>query len=136
MCSGSSRLRVAPALFTKSSQEFLHERNVLREVWEDTGKRDLLPDVVWRFLHRQHPQMGATFREELIATWRQEGRLGPPGSKEEQRRLSLILGTGGRYTAPDLRIRAAMLEELQATINLINEELERFAHDVLGEMAG
>jgi hypothetical protein len=124
------------ALFTKSSQEFLHERNVLREVWEDTGKRGLLPVVVWRFLHRQHPQMGATFREQLIGTWRQEGRLGPPGSKDEQRRLSLILGTGGRYTSPDLRIRAAMLEELQATINLINEELERFAHDVLGEMAG
>lgn len=46
---------------------------------------------------------------------------------EEAKRIALIFGPGGLYTAPDLRARSAMIETLAATIRLIHDELELFS---------
>lgn len=120
------------ALFTQSRQEFQHERNLLKEVWQDTDTSSAFPPTIWRFLRsKKNEQTGKLLREELITAWRQEGRLGAPGSSTEKKRRELLFGAGGVYTAPDLRARASMLETLQAEVTRINEELELLAHEVL-----
>ena len=118
------------ALTNHAQQEFLHERNLLAEIWNDPKDPSLFSPSTWRFLHIRHKERDVTQRDELIHSWRQEGRLGESGSDEESKRIALIFGQGGLYTAPDLRARSAMLETLAATVRLIHDELELFFREI------
>ena len=119
------------ALFTKSHHPFRHERNLLKDLWEDRSGITLFSPTVWRYLHAPRLDSEATPREEIINAWQQEGRLGRPDSKHEAERKALFFGEGGLYTASELRARASMLETLEATVRLINERLELFAREVM-----
>ena len=118
------------ALFIQSQQEFRHDRNLLMEIWKDPAESALFSPSTWRFLHRRHRERDRTPRDELVEAWRQEGRLGEPGSSEEAKREALFFGPGGVYTAAELRARASMIETLEATVRLINEELELFIREI------
>jgi hypothetical protein len=121
------------ALFTSTSQPFRHDRNLLKEVWEDPPRSTLYPDIVWRILHRRLNGRPRALRDEIVAAWRQQGRLGEPNSDEAKKREELFFGAGGAYTAADLRARASMLETLEASVRLMTEQLEGFVRDVLAE---
>ena len=112
------------ALFTHSETEFRHERNALEEVWIDSDPPKVFSPIVWRFLHQADGSKTKSPRDQIITAWRQEGRLGEPGSTEEHRRQALFFGLGGQYGATELRARASMLETLEASIRLLHEELE------------
>ena len=118
------------ALFATSKQEFRHARNLLNEVWENPKQSSAFSPAIWRYLQRQHKDQALTTREEIIRAWRQQGRLGEPGSPGEIERTALIFGPGGTYASTDLRARASMLETLEAHINLLSEELEIFLREL------
>jgi hypothetical protein len=118
------------ALFTGSQHKFGHERNVLSEIWNDPPDSSIFSPMIWRYLHHRQKERATTRRDELLDAWRQEGRLGKPNSSDEQKRVALLFGKGGVYTATELRARASMLETLEATIRLINEELELFIREM------
>jgi hypothetical protein len=118
------------ALMNHAQQEFRHQRNLLAEIWTDPDNSALFSPSTWRFLHLKHKERNTTQRDELLHSWKQEGRLGEPGSDEEAKRVALIFGPGGLYTAPDLRARSAMIETLAATIRLIHDELELFFREI------
>jgi hypothetical protein len=121
------------ALFTHSEQDFRHQRNLLKEIWDNPSESALFSPAIWRFLHSQHTDGADTLRTELIDAWRQEGRLGEPGSADEQKRVTLFFGPGGTYGSTELRARASMLETLEATIQLMNQELEIFLREITSE---
>jgi hypothetical protein len=125
------------AFFDSTSYEFQHERNLLREVWEGQEHPSLIPLSVWRYLNQPLSEDPArrSLRETLITRWRQDGRLGEAGSETEQRRITLFFGQGGSYDIEDLRARAAMLDLLEADINLMSQDLERFMQEVLAREA-
>ena len=112
------------ALFIQSEVELRHERNILRELWEDPDEPHIFSPIVWRYLHRSPNSKADSPRTEVLNGWRQKGRLGDRNSKDEEHRRVLFFGAGGRYTAPDLRARASMLETLEASLRLIHEDLE------------
>lgn len=120
------------ALFTHSEVDFKHDRNVLRELWEDPPEPVIFSPIVWRFLHRAHTAGTDRPREQVVNAWRQGGRLGESGSNNEQRRRDLFFGPGGRYAAAELRARASMLETLEASIRLMHEELEVLLREIAG----
>lgn len=121
------------ANFVKVRQEFSHPRNHLEALREGTWNNDYFPPRVWRFLTQ--PDMrdleGHSLRDVLIQAWREEGRLGESGSKREQERESLIFGQGGLYDADDLHTREAMLQQLEASIQLMHQDLENLLREVL-----
>lgn len=119
------------ALFAHSEHDFRHHRNLLKDVWDDPKESAIFSPAIWRFLHGQHKDGADTPRNEVVNAWRQEGRLGEQGSAEEKKRVALFFGPGGAYTSADLRARASMLETLEATIHLMNEELELFLREVI-----
>ncbi|HZS12345.1 MAG TPA: hypothetical protein VFA38_08845 [Nitrospirales bacterium] len=119
------------ALFVSSKERFNHERNLLKEIWDDPPQTRVFPEFVWRFLHRKFDHHAMTLREEIVAAWRQQGRLGDANSDGEHQRAELFFGQGGDYTASDLRARASMLETLEASVRLITEQLEGFVRDVV-----
>lgn len=120
-------------LFAESHQEFTHPRNLLREVWEGPQRSALFPKSVWRYLYQQPKAEleGSTYRAELIESWRQDGRLGDPGSAIEQRRIPLLFGDGGIYELQDLRARSAMLRLLGSTVAMMHQDLETLIRQVL-----
>lgn len=120
-------------LFAESHQEFAHPRNLLREVWEGPRTSTLFPPSVWRYLSRQPKAEldGSNYRAELIESWRQEGRLGEPGSAVEHKRIPLLFGDGGVYELQDLRARSAMLGLLSSTVQKMHQDLEMLIRQVL-----
>ena len=134
--SGAAEIALgSAALFGEARHELRHERNILREVWEGPEQSRLLPVLVWRFL--THPsgddRTHRSLRESLIARWRDDGRLGKPGSEEERHRIALFFGNGGTYTMDELRDLEAMLALLEADINLMSHDLEELLKEVLAQ---
>jgi hypothetical protein len=118
------------ALFMHSEHDFRHQRNLLKDVWEDPKEATVFSPSIWRFLHGRHKDRADTPRKEVVDAWQQEGRLGELGSADEKKRVPLFFGPGGTYTSADLRARASMLETLEAAIQLMNEELELFLREI------
>ncbi len=123
----------AAALFDDPQYEFQHRRNLLREIWEGPNQPSLFPVSVWRFLNRplRDDPAQRSLRETLIARWRHDGRLGEPGSDTEQRRMALFFGRGGSYEIEDLRARAAMMDLIEAEVDLMSHDLERLMQEAL-----
>jgi hypothetical protein len=119
------------ALFAHSEVDFRHDRNILKELWEDPQQTDIFSPIVWRYLHRAPDSEAGSPREEILNAWRQKGRLGEEGSDDETKRRSLFFGAGGRYASPELRARASMLETLEASLRLMHEDLEILILEVL-----
>ena len=119
------------ALFTESHHPFHHERNLLKDLWEDVGETTLFSPTVWRYLHGARLDGQGTPRDEILNAWQQEGRLGRPDTRHEADRKRLFFGGGGLYTASELRARASMYETLEASVRLINERLELFVREVM-----
>jgi len=119
------------ALFAASKQNFSHERNLLGELWKNPGESSVFSPAIWRFFQRPRADGARNTREEIMQAWRQQGRLGEPGSSGEEERTALIFGKGGIYTSTDLRARASMLETLEAHVQLLSEELEVFLREII-----
>ena len=121
------------AFFDNTQYEFQHTRNLLREVWVGPDQPLLIPNSVWQHLTRplSDDPTRRSLRESLIARWRQDGRFGELGSETEERRIALFFGEGGSYEIEDLRARAAMLDLLEADVNLMSQDLEELMQEVL-----
>jgi len=116
------------ALFVDTEHEFWHRRNLLHELWAGPKHPRLMPVSVWRFINRVAPNDASRkcLRETLVERWRRDGRSGKPGSDDERHRIALFFGSGGSYRINELRDRAAMLDMLEADINLMSHDLEDF----------
>ncbi len=122
------------ALFAHSEIDFRHDRNALRELWENPSDSTIFSPGIWRFLHRSHTEGMNAPREQIVNAWRQAGRLGAGGSEDEDHRQDLFFGPGGRYGAAELRARASMLETLEASIRVVHEELEVLLREIVDQM--
>ena len=124
------------ALLDGGGHEFQHRRNLLKDIWEGPEESAVFPHTVWQFLNRSRKgSEGRTLREDLIAGWRQEGRLGEPDSESESTRTALLFGEGGIYQVDDLRARTAMLEMLASVIDLMHEDLQWLAREIAAREA-
>ncbi|RYJ04509.1 MAG: hypothetical protein EON47_00045 [Acetobacteraceae bacterium] len=116
-------------LFGEVSGELRTPRNMLREVWDRPAESRLMPASVWRYLNRAD-LAGVTQLDRLIAEWCIQELLGEPGSEAERERGALFLGMGGSYTPGDLDIREAMMELLQASVAMMNQDLRNLLAEV------
>ena len=125
------------ALYHENKGSFRHPDNILQEIWEDAEVPVYVPPSVWRFLRRpmREDENQRTYRDEIIAGWRQEGRLGDEGSEEETVRARLFFGDGGVYTTNDLQRRTHMLDSLRATVLLLNQDLEQLVRELMIQMS-
>ena len=123
----------AAALFDDPRYDFPHSRNLLREVWEGPDQPSLFPVSVWRFLNRplRDDPAQRSLRETLLARWLTTSRFGEPDSEVAQRRVALFFGSGGSYLIEDLRARAAMMDLLEAEVDLMSHDLERLMQEAL-----
>ena len=121
------------ANFTKVRQEFSHPRNHLAVVWEGSPQSELISQRAWRFLTESSTREleGNSLRDVMLKTWREGERLGEPGSVREKERKALLFGSGGVYDSDQLHVREAMLQQLESSIQLMDQELETLLREVL-----
>ena len=118
------------SLYQPGEHEFHHDRNVLKEIWENPKEAQYFPGPVWRFLNEPTAE-GTSLREQLVASWKDLSRIKGQTGEEQRQRFGLLFGVGGIYTIGDLRSRGAMLEMLAAAIDLMHEELEVLVREML-----
>ncbi len=125
------------ANFTKVRQEFSHPHNHLAAMWDGSPKAELFSSSVWRFLTESDGQdlEGHSLRDVMLQTWREGERLGAPGSAREKERIALLFGTGGVYDSDQLHVREAMLQQLESSIQLMDQHLETLLREVLTRQA-
>jgi hypothetical protein len=106
--------------------EFDHPRNLLAEVWGEKPTSELFPPSVWYML--TEPAFSNSGQSALAHNtrqrWEHYGQLAHPESKKGQQLAALLFGKGGQYSADQLTVRANMLNELQAAVRLLNQELQ------------
>lgn len=119
------------ALLDWTEHDFQHSRNLLKDIWEGPEESKVFAPSVWRFLNVPRKKAeDRSLREELVAGWREQGRLGETDSEEERKRTGLLFGEGGRYQLPDLEARRDMYEELASRIDLMHEDLKQMAREL------
>ena len=126
---GGGLLTAGLGLLTLSSHRtnpFNHPRNLLADVWHEAPTSAEYPPGVWYVLSEKafsnRGENSVTHNTRL--RWQRYGQLAALNTKEGQRQESLFFGTGGQYGADELTVRANMLNELQSTVRLINQELQ------------
>ncbi len=121
------------ANFTKVQQEFSHPHNHLAAFWDGDMENAFFSERVWRFLTQPNIRdlEGHSLRGVMLQAWKEEGRLGEPGTPRQHARERLFFGQGGVYTNEDLHVREAMLQELESSIQLIHQDLETLLREVL-----
>ena len=114
------------ALYGQDTEEFRHEQNLLKDISAKPQASLLFPPSVWSFLNEPR-QEGKSLRDRLVERWQPQN-----GEEEEhQKELELLLSTGGSYTVTNLRRRAALLEELAASIDLMHDDLQLLIREIL-----
>jgi len=126
---GGGLLTAGLGLLTLTSHHkilFEHPRNLLTDVWEEKPASALYPPSVWYCLHEKaFSNRGETsVAHNTRQRWQHYGQLAQPNSPEGRRQQALLFGAGGTYSIDELRIRANMLNELQAAVRLISQDLQ------------
>ena len=110
-------------LLNKKKTEYRHPYNHLKCVWELDPHCDLIPPVVGYFLQ----QKGAdrrTYIERMRAEYAEFGPVSEAKNERAKQKLEdLFFNEGGRYTAEQLVERAGMLDQFEAMVTLMKEDL-------------
>ena len=106
--------------------EFGHPRNLLADVWSEQNASATWPPSVWYLLTDPAFSNGGqtSLAHNTCQRWQHYGQLAHPASQEGRQLAALLFGPGGTYSADQLTVRANMLNELQAAVRLLNQELQ------------
>lgn len=119
-------------LLNKRKVEFLHPRNILREVWEGKETSPVFPPFVWYYLNYFNPNdsVNTSIRHQIIDHWLEFGQISNANTKEKSKLIDIYFGDGGIYTAEQLKNRSNMLDQLEAQISLMKQDIKGLAVEV------
>lgn len=125
---GGGLLTAALGVLTLTSNPtatFTHPRNLLTDIWQEAPRSSAYPPGVWYVL--TEPAFSnrgqASLAHNARRRWEHYGQLERPDSRRGRAQQQLLFGGGGPYDAAALHLRADMLNELQASVRLINQDL-------------
>lgn len=100
---------------------FMHDRNLLHDIWYPQDKSLVYPGSVWYILsHKGFSNTeGSTLIESIKGRWK-------TFEIDDKNDINLLFNKGGSYTADLLHKRAGMLNQLQSTVRAINQDLDTF----------
>jgi hypothetical protein len=116
-----------------------HPRNALTDVWFGPKESTLYPPVVWGYL--TDPEFSNDQREPIRARIVERWLELQGVRKEDPKLVALLFGAGGTYDTETLRMRASMIDQVKAEVDLMNQDIAalaarmRAARDPRGEGA-
>ncbi|MBO9584762.1 MAG: hypothetical protein J7574_11445 [Flavobacterium sp.] len=101
------------------------QRNLLRNIWFNDNSNGMYPNSIWAILNEKQfsNSQKIDLQESIKNRWLQYNFDGTIDAESEK----LFFYDGGIYTADDLYSRANMLNELQATIRSLEQDLKSLA---------
>ncbi len=110
-------------LLNKKKTEYRHPYNHLKCVWELDPHCELIPPVVGYFL-QQNGADQRSYIERMRAEYAGFGPVSEAKNEKQRRELEdLFFGEGGRYSGEQLVERAGMLDQFEAMVTLMKEDL-------------
>lgn len=108
--------------------EFIHQRNLLRDVWNQKLESSNFPPFVWymytekKFSNRDNAPIIESIKKRWLH-FQFDNNL-------EAAEKSVIFSNGGFYRADDLHNRAAMLNQMQSATRTINQNINYLLLDL------
>jgi hypothetical protein len=115
-------------LVNKRKTEFYHPRNALREIWHGHETSTIFPSSVWYYLNYYNAQTGTpSLRYQIIEKWMSFGQISEANTRQRRQLIDIYFDDGGKYTADQLVNRSNMLDQLEAYILLMKQDLKGLA---------
>ncbi len=113
---------------------FKHPRNLLRDVWFIPLRSKNYPPMVWNMLSRTMFSNSGEFSVAYYArkSWQSYWEL-KPSDKKSAKKVKLLMSEGGSYSANELKLRANMINQLQAAVKLIDEDVQGLLSEISSE---
>ncbi|WP_143144081.1 hypothetical protein [Cytophaga hutchinsonii] len=128
---GSAALGLS-ALISSRKTEYLHPRNLLTDIWYKPAHSRYYPATIWYLL--THKEFSNNKQNPIINNicerWKEYNQLEEGATKKTARQIDLLFGSGGIYTAELLETRANMLNQLQAAIKLLDQDIQQLLYTV------
>ena len=108
--------------------EFIHQRNLLRDVWNGKLESPNFPPFIWymytekKFSNREERSIIGNMKERWLHYQFDDNK--------EAADQSVIFKDGGYYRADDLHNRAAMLNQMQSATRTINQNINYLLLDL------
>ena len=108
--------------------EFIHERNLLQDVWKQKLISQNFPPFVW-YMYTERKFTGNR-EHSIIENMKQRWIRYQFDSDESKANLSVNFGKGGLYRSSDLHNRASMLNQMQSATRTINQNINYLLLDL------
>lgn len=108
--------------------EFIHQRNLLRDIWREKLESPNFPPFIWymytekKFSNKESHSIIQNMKERWLHYQFDDNK-----PKADQ---SVIFSDGGFYRADDLHNRAAMLNQMQSATRTINQNINYLLLDL------
>ncbi|WP_160717434.1 hypothetical protein [Chitinophaga solisilvae] len=112
------------------SVSFYHRRNLLRDVWRQEVSGDFTPFVAYMLTEKKFSNSGTS---SLLLNLKNRWVAYQFNGSEQDGNKSVIFSDGGRYTAADLHARSAMINQLQAVIRSVNQQINYLLVEMNGQ---
>lgn len=108
--------------------EFIHERNLLKDIWEQKLQSHNFPPFIW-YMYTEKKFTGNR-EHSIIQNMKQRWIQYQFDNDEDAANKSVNFGTGGFYRASDLQNRASMLNQMQSATRTINQNINYLLLDL------
>lgn len=121
----------AAMLFNNREIEFIHNENVLKDIWNNTEVSNYFPKSIWYYLTYENPnQNEKSLAKLLVDKWRIFGQVADNKNNAPATTDSLYFGNGGIYNTSALKNRANMLDQTESYITLMNQDLRILTYEI------
>jgi len=126
---GSAGLGLA-SLSSSRKTEYMHPRNLLTDIWYEPVSSTYYPTTIWYLLNHKEFSNNKQYSicHNIQNRWKEYNQLGDIDSKKTKKQIDLLFGNGGVYTSELLATRANMLNQLQASIKLLDQEIQQLLY--------
>jgi len=107
-----------------SKVQFTYERNLLSDIWVSPKQATQYPAFIWFLLTRPELNMGdnrLSIQQNIKKRWSNIELNGADNNT-----LNLIFKNGGSYSQDDLNTRIILLNQLEASVRLLNSAVESY----------
>lgn len=108
--------------------EFIHERNLLKDIWEQKLQSHNFPPFIW-YMYTEKKFTGNR-EHSIIQNMKQRWIQYQFDNDEDAANKSVNFGTGGYYRSSDLQNRASMLNQMQSATRTINQNINYLLLDL------
>ncbi|WP_294279471.1 hypothetical protein [uncultured Chryseobacterium sp.] len=108
--------------------EFIHQRNLLRDIWKEKLESPNFPPFIW-YMYTEK-KFSNKEKHSIISSMKERWLHYQFDDDQEKADQSVIFKDGGYYRSDDLHNRAAMLNQMQSATRTINQNINYLLLDL------